>query len=98
MYLKVSILSHDISSCGIWMTLNLCCLYLRLKVHKKTTAGNTPLQIACLNGQDGIIDALVKREALINAFNTKNQVNFHCLAYIWFRSASFVTIHPIKLP
>lgn len=45
------------------------------QVSKKTSAGNTALHIACLNGQDGIIDILVTQGAGINALNAKNQVN-----------------------
>ena len=48
---------------------------------KKTSAGNTALHIACLNGQDGIIDVLVTQGAGINAFNAKNQV-ICCLYFV----------------
>lgn len=41
----------------------------------KTLSGNTPLHIACLNGQGNIITELRKHDVQINALNHKNQVS-----------------------
>ena len=37
--------------------------------------GNSPLHIACLNGQGHIIAELMKHGASVNAVNNKNQVS-----------------------
>ncbi len=41
---------------------------------KKTSCGNSALHIACLNGQDAIIDVLVSNGASVDACNLRNQV------------------------
>ena len=44
-------------------------------MNSQTIAGNSPLHIACLNGQGGVIEELVTYKADVNALNDKKQVD-----------------------
>lgn len=46
----------------------------KFKVDAQTIQGNTPLHVACLNGQDIVISELISFGASINASNLKGMV------------------------
>jgi len=49
-------------------------LTLSVQVDAQNLNGNTPLHIACLNGQDIVISELMSFSASVNALNKKGMV------------------------
>ena len=55
-------------------SLQLVNLFLSVQVDAQNLNGNTPLHIACLNGQDIVISELMSFGASVNATNKKGMV------------------------
>lgn len=59
------------------------------QVDAPNSNGNTPLHIACLNGQDIVISELMSYGASVNATNKKGMVSFSLISLFDVRYSTF---------
>lgn len=59
------------------------------QVDAPNSNGNTPLHIACLNGQDIVISELMSYGASVNATNKKGMVSFSLISLFGVRYSTF---------